>query len=70
MFNTLSSSAVDRGFEHRVSLQRLYNWLFVASPVSTYHTALRIKRKDWLAAWNQNNVHYWNDMSTRGLLIQ
>jgi hypothetical protein len=27
------------------------------------------KSKDWLAR-NQNNVSEWNDMSTRGLLLQ
>ena len=44
------------------SYQILWYWYLLL------HTALRSKRKDWLAR-DQNNVFEWSDMSTCGLLF-
>jgi hypothetical protein len=40
--------------------------VFVAS---AKHAKLRRKSKDWLVR-NQDNVSEWDDISTRGLLLQ
>jgi hypothetical protein len=50
----LSSSTVDRGFEPKSGQTKDYYLVFVASPLSTQHAALRRKGKDWLSR-NQNN---------------
>ena len=42
--------------------------VFVASPLSTQHEALRRKSKDWLAR-NQDNVSEWGNMSICRLLL-
>ena len=36
---------------------------------SAKHATLRKKSQDWLAR-NQDDVSWWGDMSTRGLLFQ
>jgi hypothetical protein len=43
--------------------------VFVASPLTSKHTALRRKSKNWLAR-NQDNVSEWSYMSTRRMLFQ
>ena len=43
--------------------------VFVASPLTSKHIALRRKSKNWLAR-NQDNVSEWSYMSTRRLLFQ
>ena len=63
MLSLLSSSAVDRGFEHGSGES---NFKIGICCFSAKHAALRRKSKDWLSR-NQNNV---SDMSTRGLLLQ
>ena len=63
MVSMLSSSAVDREFEHRLGQTKDYKSCFSAK-----QAALRRKSKDWMA-WNQNNVSEW-DMSTHRLLFQ
>ena len=67
MVSVLTSSEVDRGFEHR-SGQTKDNKIGICC-FSGKHAAFRRKRKSWLAR-NQNNVSEWSDMSTRGLLFQ
>ena len=67
MVSVLASSAVDRGFEAR-SVQIKDHKIGICC-ISTKHTALRRKSKDWLAR-NQDNVSEWSDMSTHGLLFQ
>ena len=65
MVSVLASSAVDRGFQPQSGQTKDYEigiCCFFAK-----HAALW--RKSWLAR-NPNNVSYWNDMSTRGLLFQ
>jgi len=49
MVSVLSSSVVDRGFNHRSGQAKdlVIKFVFAASPISTY-TALRSKSKDWL----------------------
>ena len=67
MVSVLASSAVDRGLEPRSGQTKDYKigiCCFYAK-----HSALRRKRKDWLAR-NQNHVSEWSDISTRGLLFQ
>jgi hypothetical protein len=67
MVSMLSSSAVDREFEHRLGQTKDYKIGICC--FSTKQAALRRKSKDWMA-WNQNNVSEWNDMSTHRLLFQ
>ena len=67
MISVLTSSAVDRGFEPRSGKTKDYEIGICCS--STKHTALKEKRKEWLAR-NQDNVSEWGDISTRGLLFQ
>jgi len=55
------------GFEPRSGQIKDYKngiWCFSAK-----HAALRRKRKDWLARY-QDNVSEWGDISIRGLLYQ
>ena len=63
----IASSAVDRGFDPRSSQTK--DCKIGMCCFSAKHAALRRKSKNWLAR-NQNNVHEWNDMFTRGLLFQ
>ena len=67
MVSMLVSSAVDRGFEPRLSQTKDYRigicWF------SAKHASLRKNNNDWLAR-NQDNVSDWDDMSIRGLLFQ
>ena len=67
MVSMLTSSAVDRGFEHRLGQTKDYKIGICC--FSAKHAALRRKIKDWLAR-NQDNVSEWGDMSIRGLLFQ
>jgi hypothetical protein len=67
MVSVFTSSAVDRGLEHRSGITKDYKISICC--FSAKHAALRIKGKDWLAR-NQDNVWEWSDMSTRGLLLQ
>jgi hypothetical protein len=63
----LASSAVERGFEPRLSQTKDY--IISICCFSAKHTALRCRSKDWLAR-NRENVSEWSDMSTRRLLFQ
>ena len=63
----LASSVVDHEFEPRSGQTKDYK--IIICYFSTIHTALRNKRKDWLAR-NKDNMSEWRDMSTRGLLFQ
>ena len=65
--SVLASSVVDRGFEPRSG--QIKDYEIGMCCFSAKHALLRRKSKDWLAR-NQNNVSYWNDMSTHGLLFQ
>ena len=65
MVSVLSLSAVDRGFEPRSGKTKEYKIGICC--ISAKHAVIRIKNKD-LLGWNQNNE--WNNMSTRGLLLQ
>jgi hypothetical protein len=67
MVSVLTSSAVDRGFEPQLGQPKDYKIDICC--FSTKHTALRRKRKDWLAR-NQDNVSEWSDMFIRGLWFQ
>ena len=67
MVSVLASSVVDRGFEPRSGQTKDYEMCICC--FSAKHTALRRKSKYWLTR-NQNNVSEWNEMSTRGLLLQ
>jgi hypothetical protein len=60
-------SAVDRGFEPRLSQTKDYK--IGISCFSAKHAVLKRKSKDWLAR-NRNNVSEWGDMSIHGLLFQ
>ena len=60
MVSVLASSAVDRGFEPRLSQTKDYKIGICC--FSARHTALRRKSKDWLAG-NQDNVSEWSDMT-------
>jgi hypothetical protein len=62
MVSMLTSSAVDRGFEHGRVKPKTLKLVFGASP-------LRRNSKDCLA-WNQDNVSEWDDVSIGGLLFQ
>ena len=53
MASVLASSAVDREFEPRSGLTKVY--IIAVCCFSAKHAALRRKSKDWLAR-NQNNV--------------
>ena len=67
MVSVLSSSAIDRRFEHLSGQTKDYTigiCCFVAK-----HTGLGRKRKDGLHR-NQDNVSGRGDMSIRGLLFQ
>ena len=63
----LDSSAVNRGFEPRSGQTKDYK--IDICYVFAKYAALRSKSNDWLAR-NQNNVSKWNNMATRGLLVQ
>ena len=65
--SVLSSSAVDRGFEHRSGQTKDYKIGICC--FSAKHATLRRKGQDWLAR-NQDNVSEWSDMSIRGLLSE
>ena len=67
MSNILSSTTVDRGFEHRSGQTKFYKIYILCFPAKL--AALRRKSKDWLAQ-NQDIVSEWSDMSTRELLFQ
>ena len=67
MISVATSSAVDRGFDPRSGKTKDYKIGICC--YSTKYTALREKRKKWLAR-NQDNVSEWSEMSTRGLLFQ
>ena len=67
MVSMLSSSAVDREFEHRLGQTKDYKIGICC--FSAKQAALRRKSKDWLAR-NQNNVSECSDMSTRGKLFR
>ena len=67
MVSALASSAVDRGFEPRLSQTKDYKIGICC--FSAKHAALKRKSKNWLTL-NQNNVSEWIDMSIRGLLFQ
>jgi hypothetical protein len=60
MVSVLVLSMVDHGYEPWSSLTKDYN--FGVCCFCTKHTALRRKRKDWLAR-NQDNVSEWSNMS-------
>jgi len=60
MVSVLISSAVDR----KTKDYKIGIYCF-----STKHTAVREKRKEWLAR-NQDNVSEWGDRSTHRLLFQ
>ena len=59
----LTSSSVDRGFEHRSGHTKDYKIGIFC--FSAKHVALRRKSKDWLAR-NQDNASEWGDMSICG----
>ena len=61
MVSVLTSSAIDRGLEHRSGQTKDYKMGICC--FSAKHAALRRKSKDWLAR-NQNNLSEWSDMST------
>ena len=61
MVSVLTSSAIDRGLEHRSGQTKDYKMGICC--FSAKHAALRRKTKDWLAR-NQNNFSEWSDMST------
>ena len=65
MVSVFASSAVDRGFEPRSDQTEDYTIGICVCK----RTALRIKRKYWLAQ-NRDNVSEWGDMSIRELLFQ
>jgi hypothetical protein len=60
MVSILTSSAVDRGFEHRSGQTKDYQIGICC--FSARHAALRRKSKDWLAQ-NQDNASEWGNMS-------
>ena len=66
-FSVLASRAVNRGFETRSGQTKDYEIDMCC--VFAKYAALRSKSKDWLDR-NQNNVSKWNNMATRGLLVQ
>ena len=66
MVGVLSSSVVDRGFEHR-SGQTKDHAIGICC-FSAKHAAVRRKRKDWLAR-NQNNVSEWSDFFTSRTVV-
>ena len=66
-FSVLASSSVNRGFEPHSGQTKDYK-IDICCVFAKY-AALRSKSKDWLAR-NQNNVSKWNNMPTRGLLVQ
>ena len=67
MVSVIGSIAVDRGFQPRTG-QTKDSEIGICC-FSVKHVPLWCKIKDWLAH-NQDNVHEWSDMSTRGLLYQ
>jgi hypothetical protein len=69
MVSMFASSAVDHGFEPRSGQTKDYKIGITICCLSTKHSALRRKNKDWLAR-NQNDVFEWSDMSTCRLLFQ
>jgi hypothetical protein len=62
-----ASGVVDRRFLSRSDQTK--DFKIGICYLSTKHTAIRRKSKDWLAQ-NQNNVLEWGNMSIRGLLFQ
>ena len=64
--SVLASSAVDPGFEPQSGQTKDYEIGICC--ISSKHTSLRRKRKDWLAR-NPSKVFEWSDMSIRGLLF-
>ena len=58
----LSSSAVDLGFKPRLGQTK--DCKIGICCLSSKHTVLRGKSKDWLAQ-NRDDVSEWNDMSTK-----
>ena len=52
-----------------VDFERVLDYKIGICCSSAKHTALRRKRKEWLAR-NQDNVSEWSDMSIRRLLFQ
>ena len=67
LVGVLTSSVVDCGFESLSGQTKDYKIGICC--LSAKHTALRRKRKDWLAQ-NQENVSEWGGMSIRELLFQ
>ena len=67
MVSALATSAVDRGFEPRLSQTKDYE--IGICVFSDKHASLGRKSKDW-SAWNQDNVSKSGGMSTRGLLFR
>ena len=63
MVSVLASSAVYRGIESRSGQTKDYEIGICC--LSTKHTALRRKSKDWLA--RNHDVYEWGDMSIRWL---
>ena len=78
MVSVLPWSVVDRGFEHRLVIDRSSIGHRLIGQTKDYklgyccfsakHAALISKSKDWLTR-NQDNVSEWGDMSN-GLLFQ
>ena len=62
-----SSSVEDHLSEPQSGKTKDYK--FIICCLSAKHTAARSKSKDWVAQ-NQNNVSWWSNMSTCGLLFQ
>ena len=67
MVNVLTSSVVDRWFEPQSGQAKDYEIGICC--LSSKHTALRRKSKDWLVR-NEDNVSEWDNMSICRLLFQ
>ena len=67
MVNMFASSVVDRGFAPRSG--PIKDYAIGMCCLSTKHSALRNKSKDWLTR-NPNNLSERSDMSNHGLLFQ
>jgi hypothetical protein len=66
MVNMLASSVVDRGFEPRSG--QIKGYIIGICCLTSKHSALRRKSKDWLAR-NQDNVSECSYMSIHELLF-
>ena len=67
MVSMFTSGIVNHGFQLRLGKTKVHKIGICCFSVK--HAVLKSKSKDWLA-WNLDNVPWWDNISTHGLLFQ